>query len=64
MSVQGECAVKMMKRKEALHEEHGINETQRERDFFILKAIQSAMPDPYYVRDMEYNVILWPEAIQ
>ncbi len=22
------------------------------------------MPDPYYVRDMEYNVILWPEAIQ
>jgi PAS domain S-box-containing protein len=21
------------------------------------------MPDPYYVRDMDYNVILWPEAI-
>lgn len=56
--------MKMMKRKEALHEERGINEAQRERDFFILKAIQSAMPDPYYVRDMEYNVILWPEAIQ
>jgi len=28
-----------------------------------LKAIQSAMPDPYYVRDMEYNIILWPDAI-
>jgi PAS domain S-box-containing protein len=28
-----------------------------------LKAIQSAMPDPYYVRDMDYNVILWPPAI-
>lgn len=30
----------------------------------ILKAIQFAMPDPYYVRDMDYNVILWPPAIQ
>lgn len=28
-----------------------------------LKAIQSAMPDPYYVRDMDYNVVLWPDAI-
>jgi methyl-accepting chemotaxis protein len=28
-----------------------------------LKAIQSAMPDPYYVRDMDYNVIFWPDAI-
>jgi PAS domain S-box-containing protein len=28
-----------------------------------LKAIQSAMPDPYYIRDMDYNVILWPDAI-
>ena len=30
----------------------------------ILEGIKSAMPDPYYVRDMDYNVILWPEAIQ
>jgi methyl-accepting chemotaxis protein len=22
------------------------------------------MPDPYYIRDMEYNVILWPESIE
>jgi methyl-accepting chemotaxis protein len=28
-----------------------------------LKAIQSAMPDPYYIRDMDYNVIVWPDAI-
>jgi PAS domain S-box-containing protein len=28
-----------------------------------LKAIQSAMPDPYYVRDMDYNVIFWPDSI-
>ena len=28
-----------------------------------LEGIQSAMPDPYYVRDMEYNVIVWPPAI-
>ena len=28
-----------------------------------LKGIQSAMPDPYYVRDMDYNVIIWPDAI-
>lgn len=30
----------------------------------ILKGIQKAMPDPYYVRDMEYNVLIWPESIQ
>lgn len=30
----------------------------------ILKAIQGAMPDPYYVRDMDYNVILWTKALQ
>ena len=28
-----------------------------------LEGIQSAMPDPYYVRDMDYNVVLWPPAI-
>ncbi|MDR0495723.1 MAG: methyl-accepting chemotaxis protein [Treponema sp.] len=28
-----------------------------------LEGIQSAMPDPYYVRDMDYNVVLWPDAI-
>ncbi len=30
----------------------------------ILKGIQMAMPDPYYVRDMDYNVLIWPESIQ
>ena len=28
-----------------------------------LEGIQSAMPDPYYIRDMDYNIILWPDAI-
>jgi len=35
-----------------------------EEEMKIMKGIQSAMPDPYFVRDMDYNVILWPEAIQ
>lgn len=30
----------------------------------MLKGVQQAMPDPYYIRDMDYNVIYWPEAIQ
>ena len=34
------------------------------REVAMLKGIQQAMPDPYYVRDMDYNVILWPEAIE
>jgi len=37
---------------------------QLKRENMILKGIQQAMPDPYYVRDMDYNVILWPEAVQ
>jgi methyl-accepting chemotaxis protein len=28
-----------------------------------LKAVQGAMPDPYYIRDMDYNIVLWPDAI-
>ena len=32
-------------------------------EFFMLKGIQSAMPDPYYVLDMDYNVVIWPEAM-
>ncbi|MDR0516012.1 MAG: methyl-accepting chemotaxis protein [Fibromonadaceae bacterium] len=27
------------------------------------KAVQGAMPDPYYIRDMDYNIVLWPDAI-
>lgn len=41
------------------------NEVERLEDAVaILEGIQSAMPDPYYVRDWDYNIILWPEAIQ
>ena len=28
-----------------------------------LEGIQLSMPDPYYVRDMDYNIVLWPDAI-
>jgi PAS domain S-box-containing protein len=28
-----------------------------------LKGIQLAMPDPYYIRDMDYNIVLWPDSI-
>jgi PAS domain S-box-containing protein len=28
-----------------------------------LEGIQLAMPDPYYIRDMDYNIVLWPDAI-
>lgn len=38
--------------------------THMNKEMCILKGIQSAMQDPYYVRDMEYNIILWPEPIQ
>lgn len=38
--------------------------SELKKELSILRGIQSAMPDPYYVRDMDYNVILWPEAIQ
>ncbi|MDR0300902.1 MAG: methyl-accepting chemotaxis protein [Treponema sp.] len=42
-------------------EENQINSLKLE--IAQLKGIQSAMPDPYYVRDMDYNIILWPDAI-
>jgi PAS domain S-box-containing protein len=45
----------------ANNEENQINSLKLE--IAQLKGIQSAMPDPYYVRDMDYNVILWPDAI-
>jgi PAS domain S-box-containing protein len=28
-----------------------------------LEGIQSAMPDPYYIRDMDYNITFWSDAI-
>jgi len=34
------------------------------RELFILRGIQKAMPNPYYVRDMDYNVILWTKAAE
>lgn len=34
------------------------------QELAILRAIQAAMPNPYYVRDMDYNIILWTKAAQ
>ena len=32
-------------------------------DILIAKGVQAARPDPYYVRDMDYNVIYWPDSV-
>ena len=28
-----------------------------------LEGVKLAMPDPYYIRDMDYNIIVWPDNI-
>lgn len=38
--------------------------TDLKREIALLKGIQDAMPDPYYIRDMDYNIIYWPKSIQ
>ncbi len=38
--------------------------SKQKREIAMLKGVQQAMPDPYYIRDMDYNVIHWPEEIQ
>ena len=48
------------KQNEALKNEN----IQLKNENAMLRGIQSAMPDPYYVRDMDYNVLIWPESIQ
>lgn len=35
-----------------------------QKEIAILRGIQDAMPDPYFVRDMDYNIISWPQDIQ
>ena len=32
-------------------------------EYRMLLGIQSAMADPYYIRDMDYNVVLWPDSM-
>ncbi|MCY6355227.1 PAS domain-containing methyl-accepting chemotaxis protein [Clostridium sp. ZS2-4] len=54
---------KIKELKEELSEkDKEILELKRQNN--ILKGIQSAMPDPYYVRDMDYNIILWTKAME
>lgn len=33
------------------------------REISLLKGVQSSMPDPYYIRDMDYNIVFWSKAI-
>lgn len=40
------------------------NLTEKEKELAILRGIQTAMPNPYYVRDMDYNIILWPKSAE
>ena len=39
------------------------NNIELPMDILISQGVQAAMPDPYYVRDMDYNVIYWPDSI-
>lgn len=34
-----------------------------QKELSILRGIQNAMPNPYYVRDMDYNVTLWSQSM-
>lgn len=38
--------------------------SKEKKEMAILRGIQTAMPNPYYVRDMDFNIILWPKAVQ
>ncbi len=53
------------KTKELLKENMRLKEELAEfkKKSSLLEALKSAMPDPYYIRDMDYNVIEWPDAI-
>jgi len=35
-----------------------------EKENQYLRALKQAMPDPFYFRDMDYNVVEWPKRIQ
>lgn len=37
--------------------------SQMKKELIVLRGIQTAMPDPYYVRDMDYNIIMWPDTM-
>jgi len=57
---------KLLRKKQKIENSLPDNEEiyQLKREISILRGVQEAMPDPYYVRDMDYNIILWPKAIQ
>ncbi|MBD8046360.1 MAG: PAS domain S-box protein [Clostridium argentinense] len=46
-----------------------IEEKNREikelkKELYMLRAIRDAVPDPFYVRDMDYNIIYWPKTME
>lgn len=43
-----------------------LNQTsaKEKQELAILRGIQTAMPNPYYVRDMDYNIISWTKAAE
>lgn len=34
------------------------------KEVYMLRAIRDAVPDPFYVRDMDYNIIYWSKAME
>jgi PAS domain S-box-containing protein len=50
-----------------LHSEKDLEKDKQIKELKLriayLEGIQSAMPDPYYVRDMDYNIVIWPDSI-
>ncbi|HAN09115.1 MAG TPA: hypothetical protein DCP90_00695 [Clostridiales bacterium] len=34
------------------------------KENFLLKGIQTSMPDPYVVRDMDHNIVLWSKSME
>lgn len=43
---------------------HPNSSAKEKRELAILRGIQRAMPNPYYVRDMDYNIILWSKSAE
>ncbi|TCO71049.1 methyl-accepting chemotaxis protein [Marinisporobacter balticus] len=52
------------KEKEIYYDEKDTTMKDFKNKISILEGIQNAMPDPYFARDMEYNIILWPNSMK
>lgn len=56
--------IRLARKQDKLIQELRDEISSLKKEVAILKGIQDAMPDPYFVRDMDYNVIMWPQAIK